>query len=147
MVAAFANTVYLFTRTRLYQLYHAHEPVSSPNARFVRRESSPVEHLEPERGLVSLVFNYMWHGLALSARFLLNLTPPKDQQVRVAERIQVLEKWDPQLFEMTLFSVYSPVHAWLWLAMTSANWILIGMIMVIVGAQVRSFQQLCIIHS
>jgi hypothetical protein len=53
------------------------------------------------------------------------------------EQVQQLEVWTPGEFETTLFMIYSPVHAWMWMALTSTNWILMGVIMALVGLQVR----------
>lgn len=132
--------VYLFTRTRRYEFYLANDPISSPNARFVSRNATPEVHdLSTSPSYLSMALHYLWRGIVLSGRFLLNLSPPKDHEVRTAEKIQVLEKWDPQEFEMTLFAVYSPVHAALWWALTSANWIWILMLMVLVYAQVSNY--------
>ena len=141
------NAIYLFTRTRLYQMYHAPEPVSSPNAHFVaqRSHSTSSHHPPGSDSYTSIAFRYVWHALGVSVRFLLNLTPPKDKEVRTAERVQVLEKWDPQEFEMTLFCVYSPVHSALWLALTSANWIWVCVIMGMASAQVSLILHLRIV--
>lgn len=138
IVATIINTAYLFTRTRLYTLHLADDLVSSPNAKFISRERTPVpeEGDGPQTGLVRRVLQQLWAGTVLFARFLLNLTPPKSQEVRSAERVQVLEKWDPREFEMVLFSIYSPVHALLWLTLTSANWILVMTMMAAVSFQV-----------
>jgi hypothetical protein len=35
-----------------------------------------------------------------------------------------LEIWNPGPLELTLFAVYSPVHALLWMATTASNWML-----------------------
>ena len=51
--------------------------------------------------------------------------------------MQQLEVWTPGALEMALFSLYSPVHALLWIATTSANWMLMFFVMFIVGVQVR----------
>ncbi|KAF7789505.1 hypothetical protein EIP86_000451 [Pleurotus ostreatoroseus] len=139
VAAALVNTAYLFTRTRLYTLRYADEPVSSPNAKFVSREHTPAADDDPDAprtGLARRVLQHLWTALVLFVRFLLNLTPPKGREVRTAERVQVLEKWDPREFEMVLFAIYSPVHTLLWLAFTSANWIIVFTIMALVSVQV-----------
>ena len=73
-------------------------------------------------------------------RFLLNLSPPKGRPTQPWEdeaRVQQLEVWTPGELEMALFGIYSPVHAMLWMATTTANWMLMFFVMFIVGAQVR----------
>ena len=52
-----------------------------------------------------------------------------------SERIQQLEVWSPGPLESNLFAIYSPVHALLWTAWTSANWMLLFCIMVAVSVQ------------
>ncbi|THG99656.1 hypothetical protein EW026_g2757 [Hermanssonia centrifuga] len=133
------NAFYLFTRTRVYQLALATDPVSSPNAKFVHRERTPEP--QPKRSTFMLIIRHLWHAFAISVRFLLNLSPPKNQETRGrrgGEVVQTLEVWTPGDLEMMLFSVYSPVHAWLWMALTSANWILMCLIMALVGVQTRA---------
>ena len=137
--SALANTLYLFTRTRLYQFYLASDPLTSPNAKYVSRASSPSPSSSPPSSpsYLSIALHAIWHTLVVCTRFILNLSPPKDQQTSLnEERVQAIEKWDPQEFEMTLFCLYSPVHAALWVALTSANWIWIFVIMGMVSVQV-----------
>ncbi|TBU65603.1 hypothetical protein BD310DRAFT_911677 [Dichomitus squalens] len=157
--ATVLNTLYLFTRTRTYYLNLANEPVSSPHASFIKRprgpsrtsSSSPNPNDDDpfqKRSVPSLawslfvsVLKALWRFLVVSARFLLNLSPPKTrppQPWEEDERVQALEVWTPGELEMALFGIYSPVHALLWMATTSANWILMFFVMFIVGAQSRA---------
>lgn len=150
ILASIVNAFYLFTRTKLYQLNLATDPVASPHAKFVRREETPPPTAPPRRGIFSLLFSvlrHVWRGFAVSARFLLNMSPPKDRQYAsmAYERVQQLEVWTPGEFETVLFSTYSPVHAWLWMALTSANWILMGVIMVLVSVQVCGLVSECVL--
>jgi len=46
--------------------------------------------------------------------------------------------WVPGELETTLFAVYSPLHAMLWTALTSANWIRMACIMGLASAQLRA---------
>ncbi|TFY51636.1 hypothetical protein EVJ58_g10459 [Rhodofomes roseus] len=146
--AAILNTLYLFTRTRLYNLTLATDPVSSPHATFVSRPRSvrtPSEtntERQPSRvgPLLRAVLGHLWRGFVISVRFLLNLSPPKDRQKMLSgtddtERIQQLEVWVPGPLESNLFAIYSPVHALLWTAWTSANWMLIFCVMGAVSVQ------------
>lgn len=148
--ASILNTLYLFTRTKTYFLNLASEPVSSPHASFIKRPRTPhrssSDDLVPRRSVPALLlallgslFSALWRGLVLSTRFLLNLSPPKaraPQPWEESERVQQLEVWTPGALEMALFSLYSPVHSLLWIATTSANWMLTFFIMFIVGVQV-----------
>ena len=148
--AAILNTLYLFTRTRLYQLTLARDPVSSPHAAFVSRPKAvrtPSEDdiQRPHGSIGSIlwtVIGHLWRGFVISVRFLLNLSPPKDRQKMLngsmdSERIQQLEVWSPGALESSLFAIYSPVHALLWTAWTSANWMLLFCIMVAVTVQLN----------
>ena len=133
----------LFTQTRLYYLNLATEPVSSPHAAFVKRPRSPSPTQRPPRTFLSLALSLLsalWHGLIVSIRFLFNLSPPKDRETAEAarvERVQTLEVWEPGKIEMELFAIYSPVHAVLWMATGSSNWMLMLGSMVGVSVQVR----------
>lgn len=61
---------------------------------------------------------------------------PKAPEGARVERVQQLSVWEPGELEMRLFSVYSPAHAFLWVATTGSNWIVMFIIMGIVGLQV-----------
>ncbi|KAF9818630.1 hypothetical protein IEO21_02610 [Rhodonia placenta] len=149
--AAVLNTLYLFTRTRIYQLTLASDPVSSPHAAYVSRPRvvRPQDDNEPPRRRIQLgslalsLLSHLGRALMLSIRFLLNLSPPKAREqtirgINSTERIQQLEVWTPGELESTLFAIYSPVHALLWTAVTSANWMLICCIMGTVSVQMRA---------
>ena len=51
-------------------------------------------------------------------------------------KVQELEVWTPSEMETELFSIYSPAHALLWLAIGSTNWLLSILIMGLVSLQV-----------
>lgn len=138
--ASTLNTLYLFSRTRLYQLNLASDPVSSPHAAFVPRQS-PTAQPPAHPSLFISLLKGLWRAFIVSIRFLFNLAPPKDRQTGVTagvERVQQLEVWTPGELELVLFAIYSPVHALLWMALTSANWMLLGVVMGVVGMQLRA---------
>lgn len=150
--ASILNTLYLFTRTKTYYLNLASDPVSSPHASFVKRprtphrtSSSDLVHRRSVPALLATLLgsflSALWRGLVISTRFLLNLSPPKaraPQPWEEDERVQQLEVWTPGELEMALFALYSPVHSLLWVATSSANWMLTFFVMFIVGVQVTS---------
>ena len=120
------------------------DPVASPHAKFVRRESKQTQAAEPapapRRGaVVFYILRSLWRGFAVSVRFLLNMSPPKDRQMASTryEKVQQLEVWTPEELPALLFAIYSPVHALLWMAFSSANWYTVFAVMFLVGAQVR----------
>lgn len=127
----------------MYQLTLATDPVGSPHAKFVRQESTPQEEEQVPSsrfGFIWSIIKHLCHGFMVSLRFLLNMKPPKDRQTAASrfERVQQLEVWTPGEFEMSLFSIYSPVHALLWMALTSANWIIMTFIMGVTSMHVSS---------
>lgn len=133
------NALYLFTRVRLYRLHRRHEPVTSPNAKFVPADLD-FEPLEPP-SLSSRLSRGLWYMFIAFWRFLFNMAPASSSSTgrgRKASRVQQLEIWAPGELETMLFCVYSPVHAFLWMATGSNNWMLMVLIMGSVGLQVRS---------
>lgn len=143
---AVINALFLFTRTKIYYLNLASDPVASPHAAFIKRPQTPSRHnsddVVPRPTLFSLLgafLSALWRAIVISVRFLLNLSPPKMRAPNPDERderVQQLEVWSPGELEMALFGTYSPVHALLWIGTTSANWILMLTIMGLVAAQV-----------
>ncbi|KAG6820356.1 hypothetical protein H0H93_001548 [Arthromyces matolae] len=136
LVAAVLNTIYLFTRLRVYRLHHRAEPVSSPNARFVSAQLD----FEPlsVASMGSRVRSGMWFVFSYSWRWLAGLKLPTRMGMggggKMA-RVQQLEVWSPGRFETELFTVYSPVHAIGWMATSSTNWIAMILVMGMVWAQ------------
>ena len=135
IIISILNAFYLFTRTRLYRLHHRTDPVSSPNARFVSADLD-FEPLQPP-SLFSRLSWGAWSAFCASWRFLLNLSPKvATSNGSKMSRVQQLEVWVPEELELTLFCLYSPIHAFLWMATTSGNWMLMFLIMGGAGLQV-----------
>lgn len=131
------NTYNLSTRTKRYQFLRRQDPISSPNARFVVTKMD-LERLERPSWGKRLRSN-LWYALSLSWRFLLGMQLPVQAGPATKEttsKVQELEVWTPSEMEMELFSIYSPAHALLWLAISSTNWLLSILIMGLVGLQV-----------
>lgn len=136
---AFLNALYLFTRIKLYRLHHRPDPVSSPNARFVSAQLD-FEPLEPP-SLMSRIRSATWYGFRYSWRFLLGMQPPtlSNHMSGKTSRVQQMEVWTPGELEMVLFCVYSPAHAFMWMATGSSNWMLMVIVMGLVGLQVIAY--------
>jgi hypothetical protein len=136
--ASVLNVVYLFSRIRLYRLHHNPEPVSSPNAAFVSAQLD-FEPLVPPP-LLSRIYAASWFAFISIWRFLLGMgpLPPKPVLHGKTSRVQELSVWNPGELDLRLFGIYSPVHALLWMATTSANWMLTLFIMGMLSAQVCS---------
>jgi hypothetical protein len=116
------------------------EPISSPNAKFVNRDWDQ-EDTAPKplwkRGL-----RLTWQAFKYSWRFLFNVTVPQastNSNAFSPSKIQELDVWTPGDLELQLFSLYSPVHAFLWLATSSANWIAMLFSMGLLTITVRLF--------
>ncbi|KAF8636559.1 hypothetical protein AX17_003371 [Amanita inopinata Kibby_2008] len=146
IAGTFVNAVYLFSRIKVYRLHHQLEPLSSPNAKFVSAKLD----LEPEiqASLVKRVCSGAWYAFAYFWRFLFGLQPPTSLNSVSGKitRVQELQAWNPGELELTLFSVYSPAHALLWMATSTSNWILMFIVMFLVGFQLnimtRAFRML-----
>ncbi|KAJ3761460.1 hypothetical protein EV360DRAFT_93003 [Lentinula raphanica] len=133
-----ANAVYAFTRIKIYRLHRRVEPVSSPNAKFVDSDDLDFDSLEPP----SLAVRFragLWNAFIAFWRFLLGLRPSTKvpSSARKSTRVQQLEIWTPGDLELMLFNIYSPVHALLWMATNSSNWIIMLLIMGLVGVQLH----------
>jgi hypothetical protein len=130
------NTYSLATRNRSYKFHHRKDPLASPHAKFVvtNLDWEPVARLSWSRRVRA----NMWYTISYFWRFLLGFqppskwTPPREK----TSRVQELEVWEPSEMELELFSIYSPAHALVWLAIGSLNWVLSLLIMVLIGVQV-----------
>jgi hypothetical protein len=120
----------------MYRFHQRIDPLSSPNAKTVAAELD-FEPLKPPslgaqlRSGACYAFSYSW-------RWLLGMKPPsmnKPLPPKTAQ-VQQLSIWSPGELELELFSLYSPIHALLWLAVSSSNWILMFFVMGLTGAQV-----------
>lgn len=136
VAAAFVNAVYLFSRTRVYRLHHQPDPLSSPNAKF----TSANYDTEPEApvSFTKRLASGVWHASAYFWRFLLGIQQPAPLNSLSGKttRVQELQVWNPSELELMLFSIYSPVHPFLWMATSISNWILMLFIMSLVSFQV-----------
>ncbi|KAF5315943.1 hypothetical protein D9611_004695 [Ephemerocybe angulata] len=148
LAMAFTNVAYLFTRTRKYHFMRRQDPIQSPNAKFVskdwdRSEASP-------KPLWRRILSLGWQGFSFSWRFLLNITPKQKNAAASSQpsssKVQELDVWTPGDLELQLFSLYSPVHAFLWLGTGSNNWIVMmftmGLLTITLNALIFSYQAL-----
>jgi hypothetical protein len=144
LCVSLANTFYLFTRVKIYRLHHYQNPPingnssplpSSPNASLV--SSSSLDFF-PSTPLP--LSSRIWYYFSVFWRFLLNMDSQKSlyNANRSAKDVVQLDVWTPGEGEGVLFAIYSPVHSLLWMATTSANWMLMVIIMGLLGVQVRS---------
>ncbi|EJD06050.1 uncharacterized protein FOMMEDRAFT_79278 [Fomitiporia mediterranea MF3/22] len=137
IAASFYNAFRLLSQNRVYFLHHRTTLVNSPRAAFV---DAQIDLTPPETpSLLYRVFSWLWYQFSVSWRFLLNFKPPAPRVAEGArvERVQQLSVWEPGELEMSLFAVYSPAHAFLWVATTGSNWIVMFTIMGIIGLQIH----------
>ncbi|KAJ7582702.1 hypothetical protein C8J56DRAFT_227715 [Mycena floridula] len=135
IAASVLNALYLFTRSKIYRLHRQSDPVSSPNAKFVAQDLDFAPLTPPS--LASRLSGGLWNSFILFWRFLLGLKAAPLRPSRTSQKVQELLVWTPGELEMRLFCVYSPVHSLLWMGTGSANWMLMGIIMGIVGVQLH----------
>ena len=130
------NTYNLSARTKRYHFLRRQEGSSSPNANFVVTKMD-LERLERPSWGKRIRLN-LWYALSLSWRFLFGMQLPHAGPAtkEVTSKVQELEVWTPSEMETELFSIYSPAHALLWLAIGSTNWLLSILIMGLVSLQV-----------
>ncbi|ETW85911.1 hypothetical protein HETIRDRAFT_310986 [Heterobasidion irregulare TC 32-1] len=131
------NALFLFTHTKLYHMHAQPDPVSSPHARFVAAPADPPP-------LARRLRTQAWRAAAAAWRFLLGIgtsAASRSSAAESARRVQELEVWTPDARELALFCVYSPVHALLWTAWNSGNWILVACAMAGVSAQLRALTE------
>jgi len=131
------NTYTLALRSRSYKFHHKTEPLASPHAKFVltKLDLEPVEQPTFSQRLRT----NSWYAFSYSWRWLLGMQPPSRRIPQTKEkttRVQELDVWDPREMELELFSIYSPVHALIWLGMGSSSWIISLLVMVLLSLQV-----------
>jgi hypothetical protein len=130
------NSIYLATRIKVYRLNRRADLVSSPNASFVRTDldTSPPPPPPPPSVPVRL-----WNFFVLCWCWLFNLPPPASEENSVDESrlfsMQQLHVWAPGELEINVFCLYSPAHAFLWIAAGPTNWIWMIIIMIIISSQ------------
>ncbi|KAH7914944.1 hypothetical protein BJ138DRAFT_1170202 [Hygrophoropsis aurantiaca] len=153
LAASTLNVLHLFTQTRVYQLHKRNQAdaVNSPHATFVsspaRASSSSSNEPAPtpsfRRRLVQLFVSLLllaWRLFLGFWRFLLGITPATPSSSPPLhganlDQIQQLEIWTPGELEGVLLSIYSPVHALLWVGTSATNWMLMCFVMGAVGVQ------------
>ncbi|KAI6150759.1 hypothetical protein BKA82DRAFT_122247 [Pisolithus tinctorius] len=159
LIASTLNVMHLFTETRTYRLHMRSrvDPVSSPHTTFVSspQQEPPVteEEAVPRStfmqrilGLIGSAMLILWRAFVYLVRFLLGISstspstssPPRGAP---AEQIQQLEVWTPGELERTLFAVYSPAHALLWICTDGTNWVLMCALMAMVGVEIGALVQ------
>jgi len=159
LVASTLNAMHLFTQSKTYRLHHRTkaDPVSSPHTTFVTSparmrdlspdEPSPVASFKMRiLRVIKVIILFLWKCFITFWKFLFGIstaTPSSSSPARGAptDQIQQLEVWTPGELERVLFSIYSPVHALIWMSMGPTNWILMTVVMGAVGVQTNLLVQ------
>ncbi|KAF8350701.1 hypothetical protein F5887DRAFT_1209707 [Amanita rubescens] len=138
VATTFANAIYLFSRTRVYRFHRQPDPLSSPNAKFTSANFDQ----EPEVpiSVTGRLGSGAWRAFAYFWRFLLGIQQPAPLNSLSGKttRVQELQVWNPGELELMLFSIYSPVHPFLWMATSITNWILMFFVMFLVSFQLNT---------
>ncbi|PPQ93315.1 hypothetical protein CVT25_014444 [Psilocybe cyanescens] len=131
------TTYNLATRTRSYKFHHRTDPLASPHAKFVVTNLDLEPLARPALG--RRIRSNLWYSFLYFWRFLFGMQPPARPTLPKGKtsRVQELEVWEPSEMDLELFSIYSPAHAVLWLAMGSSSWLHSLVIMGIVGLQLN----------
>ncbi|KAF9789891.1 hypothetical protein BJ322DRAFT_1044751 [Thelephora terrestris] len=125
------NSIYLFSRTRNYDLsLQPSNLVNSPNAKFVATVSDP----PPPPSLPVR----LWRAFVIFWRFLLNIPATTAKNTPKMARVQQLEIWYPGDFEKELFLIYSPANFLMWTVTNGSNWIWMLMLMPLVWVQMST---------
>ncbi|KAG2134443.1 uncharacterized protein EDB93DRAFT_1254558 [Suillus bovinus] len=153
LVASTLNAMHLFTQSKTYRLHRRTkaDPVSSPHTTFVTSpaRARPLSSDEPSEmasfqtrilRVIKVVIIFLWTCFISFWKFLLGIstpTPSSSSPARgaPADQIQQLEVWTPGELERILLSVYSPVHALIWMSTGPTNWMLMTAVMGAVGVQ------------
>jgi len=77
-------------------------------------------------GCLILIVGAALHGVVMLSRF---------EIYRPVGRKTTLTIWSPNEFELHLLCVYSPAHALMWMVTSSANWMLMVVIMALLSKQ------------
>ncbi|KAG1753486.1 hypothetical protein EDB19DRAFT_1892804 [Suillus lakei] len=127
LVASMLNAMHLFTQTKTYRLHRRTkaDPVSSPHTTFVTSPARVRPLSSDEPFPMDILQNCASCACFISFwKFLLGIstaTPSSSSPARELERV--------------LLSVYSPIHALIWMSTGSTNWILMTLVMGAVGVQ------------
>jgi len=134
------NATYLFTRIRYYHLFSRTSLVNSPSAEFIDRDDLNFnEHTEPPTVLSRLLAQIV-HLFGISWSFLMGTQPPSPP-AKTSKKVQRLSVWSPGKGELELFIIYSPLHAFLWQAVSPGNWIMIFFLLGLASGQLFLLEQ------
>lgn len=153
LAASTLNAMHLFTQSKTYRLHRRTkaDPVSSPRTTFVTSpaRARALSSDEPSKmasfktrilRVIKVIIIFLWTCFISFWKFLLGIstpTPSSSSPARgaPADQIQQLEVWTPGELERVLLSIYSPVHALIWMSTGPTNWILMTAVMCAVGVQ------------
>ncbi|KAF9052641.1 hypothetical protein BJ165DRAFT_1523417 [Panaeolus papilionaceus] len=137
IVFSIYNVYKVYSRRKIYKFHRRTEPLASPHAKFVVTDVD-LEPL-PQPSAARRALSTAAYAFSASWRFLLGFNPPaRPSPPRIkTSRVQELEMWDPNEFDLELFTWYSPVHALIWFFMGSTSWLLAIVVMLLMSAQLN----------
>ncbi|CAE6445160.1 unnamed protein product [Rhizoctonia solani] len=148
LLGSLLNALYLFTTVRTYHLHLRDNMVDSPRAKMVHMDMTSAARdmdTQPPSSLVWRVVRGLGTHMASAWRLVLGSRAGKSTS-RSANNVQQLDMWNPGELELSLFSVYSPAHALLWMIFSSHTWFVALILMVAISGQIfaltRSYEGL-----
>ncbi|KAH7343652.1 hypothetical protein B0J17DRAFT_713817 [Rhizoctonia solani] len=148
LLGSLLNALYLFTTVRTYHLHLRDNMVDSPRAKMVHMDMTSAARdmdTQPPTSLVWRAVRGLGIHIASAWRLILGSKAGKSTS-RSANNVQQLDMWNPGELELSLFSVYSPAHALLWMIFSSHTWFVALILMAVISGQIfaltRSYEGL-----
>ncbi|KAH7107794.1 hypothetical protein BKA62DRAFT_684465 [Auriculariales sp. MPI-PUGE-AT-0066] len=136
VLVSLANAAYLASRSREYTHFRAQEPLNTPHARFVPAKEIFDDSANSGPSLIGRLGGVAWKLTKATWRWVAGVeSPPAIEEVADGRVIQKVDMWMPEEFEKTFFTIYSPVHAILWMFWTPSHWLGITVAMTLLGIQ------------
>ncbi|CAE6518195.1 unnamed protein product [Rhizoctonia solani] len=139
LLGSLLNALYLFTTIRTYHLHLRENMVDSPRAKMVPMDMTNAARdmdTQPTPSLAWRVIRGLGTHMASAWRLILGSKAGKGTG-RSTNNVQQLDMWNPGELELSLFNVYSPAHALLWMIFSSHTWFVALILMVAISGQAR----------
>ncbi|KAF8709476.1 AAA domain, partial [Rhizoctonia solani] len=146
LLGSLLNTLYLFTTIRTYHLHLRENMVDSPRAKMVHMDMTSAARdmdTQPTSSLVWRVIRGFGTHIASAWRLILG---SRKATGKSAANVQQLDVWNPGELELSVFTIYSPAHALLWMIFSSHTWFVALILMAFISGQIfvltRSYEGL-----
>ncbi|CEL59689.1 hypothetical protein RSOLAG1IB_03622 [Rhizoctonia solani AG-1 IB] len=148
LLGTLLNTLYLFTTIRTYHLHLRENMVDSPRAKMVNMDMTNAARdmdTQPASSLVWRIVRGLGTHVASAWRLILGSKSRKATGTSAAN-VQQLDVWNPGELELSVFTIYSPAHALLWMIFSSHTWFVALILMASISGQIlaltRSYEGL-----